>query len=142
MANVMFAQPDRGTAVIEIVGSAREFRSHYLGGFTAALSYYHVPRLCLAPTAHNHNLAVVNHAWGKVLPRGTGAGGLTHGKGGGKALAFKTTPLCRAILSERKRQELVGSHTAREVGRPCLQNHPRCDQSIAIHPCDATQCYG
>jgi hypothetical protein len=77
MANVMFAQPDRGTAVIEIVGSAREFRSHYLGGFTAALSYYHVPRLCLAPTAHNHNLAVVNHAWGKVLPRGTGAGGLS-----------------------------------------------------------------
>jgi len=78
MANVMLAQPDRGTAVIEIVGSGREFRSHYLGGFAAALSYYYVPRLCLSPTqsagSPTSNLAIVNHAWGKVLPRGVAPG--------------------------------------------------------------------
>jgi hypothetical protein len=64
MANILFAQPDRGTAVIEIVGRQTEFKAYHYGGFAAPLSYYYVPRLCLTPQKGDKR-AAVHHAWGK-----------------------------------------------------------------------------
>jgi hypothetical protein len=46
MANIVFARPDRGTAVIEIVGRQTLFKSYYYGGMSAALDYHVIPRLC------------------------------------------------------------------------------------------------
>jgi len=46
MANIIFAVPDRGTAVIEIAGRQTPFKTYYYGGQAAALDYHVVPRLC------------------------------------------------------------------------------------------------
>jgi hypothetical protein len=64
MANIIFAQPDRRTAVIEIVGRQVEFKAYHYGGWAGALSYYYIPRLCLTPQKEQDR-AAVHHAWGK-----------------------------------------------------------------------------
>jgi len=46
MANVVFAQADHGTSIIEIAGRQVQFKSYYYGGMSAAYDYHLVPRLC------------------------------------------------------------------------------------------------
>jgi hypothetical protein len=65
MSNIIFAQPDKRTAIIEIVGRQVEFKAYHYGGWAGALSYYYVPRLCLTPQKEPAGRAAVHHAWGK-----------------------------------------------------------------------------
>ena len=46
MANVIFAQADRNTSVIEIAGRQVPFKSYYYDGMAAAFDYHLVPRMC------------------------------------------------------------------------------------------------
>lgn len=46
MANIVFAPPDRKTAVLEIAGRQVKFKSYYYGGMSAAYDYHLLPRLC------------------------------------------------------------------------------------------------
>lgn len=71
MANLLFANPDKGTAVIEIVGRQSEYKSYYYAGFMAPLDYHYVPRLCLFAQGKR---AAVRHAWGKPVRGSTTPG--------------------------------------------------------------------
>ncbi|XRB17798.1 glycosyltransferase family 61 protein [Pseudoscourfieldia marina] len=46
MANIVFAQADHGTSIIEIAGRQVQFKSYYYGGMSAAYDYHLLPRLC------------------------------------------------------------------------------------------------
>jgi len=46
MANIVFAIPDRGTTVIEIVGRQTPFKTYYYEGQPAAFAYHLLPQLC------------------------------------------------------------------------------------------------
>jgi len=54
MANIMFAQPDTNTSIIEIAGRQTYWKSYYYNGMGSVFDYHLVPRLCKSKGAVIH----------------------------------------------------------------------------------------
>ena len=54
MANIIFAQADKNTSVIEIAGRQTYWKSYYYDGMGSVFDYHLVPRLCKSNHAVIH----------------------------------------------------------------------------------------
>lgn len=54
MANIIFAQADKNTSVIEIAGRQTYWKSYYYDGMGSVFDYHLVPRLCRSKSAVIH----------------------------------------------------------------------------------------